>query len=74
MGPRFRIFLTRKQEKKLLKLRTEDLPQKVKDRPEVISFLGMMTIQYFPDPGITAIHSAKNCYFSDEATIISLVT
>ncbi|NJP22152.1 MAG: helix-turn-helix domain containing protein [Hydrococcus sp. CRU_1_1] len=30
------MFLTREQDKTLLKLRTEDVPQKVKDRAEVI--------------------------------------
>jgi transposase len=36
MGARLRMFLTREQDKTLLKLRTEDVPQKVKDRAEVI--------------------------------------
>jgi transposase len=36
MGARLRVFLSREQDKILLKLRTEDLPQKVKDRAEVI--------------------------------------
>ena len=36
MGARLRVFLTREQDQKLLKLRTEDVPQKVKDRAEVI--------------------------------------
>lgn len=36
MGARLRVFLTREQDQKLLKLRTENVPQKVKDRAEVI--------------------------------------
>lgn len=36
MGARLRVFLTPEQDQKLLKLRTEDVPQKVKDRAEVI--------------------------------------
>lgn len=36
MGARLRVFLTRDQDKTLLQLRTEDVPQKVKDRAEVI--------------------------------------
>ena len=36
MGARLRIFLTDQQDQTLLKLRTEDVPQKVKDRASVI--------------------------------------
>jgi hypothetical protein len=36
MGARLRVFLTQKQDKTLLKLRTADVPQKVKDRAEVV--------------------------------------
>jgi hypothetical protein len=36
MGARLRVFLTREPDKTLLNLRTRDLPQKVKDRAEVI--------------------------------------
>ncbi|BAY66878.1 transposase (plasmid) [Calothrix brevissima NIES-22] len=36
MGARIRVFLTREQDKTLLNLRTADVPQKVKDRAEVI--------------------------------------
>ncbi len=36
MGARLRVFLTREQDKTLLNLRTVDVPQKVKDRAEVI--------------------------------------
>ena len=36
MGARLRIFLTGEQERNLLKLRAADVPQKVKDRAEVI--------------------------------------
>jgi transposase len=36
MGARLRVFLTREQDRTLLKLRTRDVPQKVKDRAEVI--------------------------------------
>ena len=36
MGARLRVFLTREQDKTLLNLRTTDVPQKVKDRAEVI--------------------------------------
>jgi transposase len=36
MGARLRIFLTREQDRTLLNLRTADVPQKVKDRAEVI--------------------------------------
>jgi transposase len=36
MGARLRVFLTREQDRSLLKLRTADVPQKVKDRAEVI--------------------------------------
>ncbi|MHC5717812.1 MAG: IS630 family transposase [Nostoc sp.] len=36
MGARLRIFLTREQDRTLLKLRTADVPQKVKDRAEII--------------------------------------
>ncbi|MDF5731902.1 MAG: helix-turn-helix domain containing protein [Rhizonema sp. PD38] len=36
MGARLRVFLTREQDRTLLKLRTADVPQKVKDRAEVI--------------------------------------
>lgn len=36
MGARLRVFLTREQDKTLLNLRTIDVPQKVKDRAEVI--------------------------------------
>ena len=36
MGARLRVILTCKQDKTLLKLRTEDIPQKVKDRAEAI--------------------------------------
>jgi hypothetical protein len=36
MGARLRVFLTREQDQTLLKLRTGDVPQKVKDRAEVI--------------------------------------
>jgi transposase len=36
MGVRLRVFLTSEQDKILLNLRTGDVPQKVKDRAEVI--------------------------------------
>jgi transposase len=36
MGSRLRVFLTKEQDKTLLNLRTADVPQKVKDRAEVI--------------------------------------
>ena len=36
MGARLRVFLTREQDRSLLKLRSADVPQKVKDRAEVI--------------------------------------
>jgi transposase len=36
MGARLRVFLTQKQDKTLLELRTADVPQKVKARAEVI--------------------------------------
>jgi len=36
MGSRLRVFLTREQEQTLFALRTADVPQKVKDRAEVI--------------------------------------
>ncbi|MBW4688009.1 MAG: helix-turn-helix domain-containing protein [Komarekiella atlantica HA4396-MV6] len=36
MGACIRVFLTREQDKALLKLRTADVPQKVKDRAEII--------------------------------------
>ena len=36
MGSRLRVFLTREQDKTLFYLRTADVPQKVKDRAEVI--------------------------------------
>jgi hypothetical protein len=36
MGVRLRVFLTSEQDKTLLNLRTGDVPQKVKDRAEVI--------------------------------------
>ena len=36
MGARLRVFLTQKQDKTLLNLRTAKVPQKVKDRAEVI--------------------------------------
>lgn len=36
MGARLRVFLTREQDQTLLILRTADVPQKVKDRAEVI--------------------------------------
>lgn len=36
MGARLRVFLTREQDKTLLNLRTADVPQKVKDRAEVV--------------------------------------
>jgi len=36
MGARLRVFLTEKQDKDLLNLRTAKVPQKVKDRAEVI--------------------------------------
>lgn len=36
MGARLRIFLTPSQDQTLLKVRTEDVPQKVKDRASVI--------------------------------------
>jgi len=36
MGARLRIFLTDQQDRILLKLRTEDVPQKVKDIAAVI--------------------------------------
>jgi transposase len=36
MGARLRVFLTQKQDKTLLELRTADLPQKLKDRDLVI--------------------------------------
>ena len=36
MGSRLRVFLTKEQDKTLFNLRTADLPQKVKDRAEVI--------------------------------------
>ena len=36
MGARLRVFLTREQDKTLFNLRTADVPQKVKDRAEVI--------------------------------------
>lgn len=36
MGARLRVFLTREQDKTLLNLRSADVPQKVKDRAEVI--------------------------------------
>jgi transposase len=36
MGARLRVFLTREQDQTLLNLRTEEVPQKVKDRAEVI--------------------------------------
>ena len=36
MGARLRVFLTRKEDETLLNLRTVDVPQKVKDRAEVV--------------------------------------
>jgi len=36
MGARLRIFLTKEQDKTLLKLRTAKVPQKVKDRALVV--------------------------------------
>ncbi len=36
MGARLRVFLTREQDRNLLKLRTADVQLKVKDRAEVI--------------------------------------
>ena len=36
MGARLRVFLTREQDKTLLNLKTENVPDKVKDRVEVI--------------------------------------
>jgi transposase len=36
MGSRLRVFLTREQDRTLFNLRTADVPQKVKDRVEVI--------------------------------------
>ncbi|MHC5747617.1 MAG: helix-turn-helix domain-containing protein [Nostoc sp.] len=36
MGTRLRVFLTREQNQTLFNLRTADVPQKVKDRAEVI--------------------------------------
>ncbi|QKQ73297.1 helix-turn-helix domain-containing protein [Nostoc sp. TCL240-02] len=36
MGARLRVFLTREQDQTLLTLRTADVPQKIKDRAEVI--------------------------------------
>ena len=36
MGVRLRVFLTREQDLTLLNLKTADVPQKVKDRAEVI--------------------------------------
>lgn len=36
MGARLRVFLTREQDKTLLNLRAEDVPQQVKDRAEII--------------------------------------
>ncbi len=36
MGARLRVFLTREQDRTLLNLRTLEVPQKVKDRAEVI--------------------------------------
>ncbi|WP_145837640.1 helix-turn-helix domain-containing protein [Dulcicalothrix desertica] len=36
MGARLRVFLTREQDETLLKLRATNVPQKVKDRAEVI--------------------------------------
>jgi transposase len=36
MGARLRVFLTREQDQILQNLRKEDVPQKVKDRGEVI--------------------------------------
>ncbi len=36
MGARLRVFLTRQQDQNLLKLFSADVPQKVKDRAEVI--------------------------------------
>lgn len=36
MGARLRVFLTQEQDRTLFNLRTADVPQKVKDRAEVI--------------------------------------
>jgi transposase len=36
MGARLRVFVTQKQDKTLLELRNTNVPQKVKDRAEVI--------------------------------------
>ncbi|BAY72040.1 transposase [Trichormus variabilis NIES-23] len=36
MGARLRVFLTSKQDQNLLNLRKADVPQKVKDRAEII--------------------------------------
>lgn len=36
MGSRLRVFLTREQDRTLLNLRTADVPQKVKERAQVI--------------------------------------
>ena len=36
MGARLRVFLTREQDKTLLNLRAQDVPQQVKDRAEII--------------------------------------
>ena len=36
MGARLRVFLTRKEDQTLFKLRNADIPQKVKDRAEAI--------------------------------------
>jgi hypothetical protein len=43
MATRLRVFLTRDQDKTLFKLRTADVPQKVKDRAEVIRFRSVLT-------------------------------
>lgn len=36
MGARLRVFITREQDRTLFNLRTTDVPQKVKDRAEVV--------------------------------------
>jgi hypothetical protein len=36
MGARLRVFLTREQDQSLFQLRTAEVPQKVKDRAEII--------------------------------------
>lgn len=45
MGARLRIFLTKEKNEELMKLRTAQVPQKVKDRAEMVRLNALLLVR-----------------------------